>query len=471
MRLSVVAGFFVVPTLILGGLLAKQTISDSSVLTIVNAATANELQALATTPITIRTHFWAKAGTNPSDGSSWPKLALFVNNGKTYDGPYDYGSCAQAGDGCGTPNLYADKLQPGNCGNYFCPTAQEQVIDAQVTVGKLITQAYPASSDHTVTKLSYVFFNDYWDPSTNPVTDRDVGISKIEFIAPDGTVLESLTPNSPTFGVEPSNTANLIGAYFDNGLVNSEGTSDNEQNGMVGAFDKVSTQTILENQSREQGKWLLTKEGSFNLVAMTLGEKITAHLKPQTPPVSTPTVSCKQGSGDQATFTWQHSSELVKKYILRIDKNNSCKNENQETIGWFCGKAEEFPNNSGDQYYIFNATGQDGVCASNGICSVTKPVVPNSEYVTASIQWVLEDNVTTADATRIGSSSKFSCQGQVVEPLRGDFNNDNSVDIFDYNLLYEKLGTQACSLNLTGSDCNITSDDLIVFATLFGSKR
>ncbi len=721
---------------------------------------SSAIQARADVLITIKTHFTSKAGLNTADSSSWPKLALFLNNGTNYDGPYDYGNCKTAGSGCGTPNLYMDKLQPGNCGNYFCPAAETQVIETKVTVGKLVTQPNPSNSSFLVTKLSYVFFNDYWNPATTPVTDRDAGITKIEFFGPTGALLDTLTPSSPTFGVESADTPEINGVYFDYGLVNAEGVQDSEQNGMVGAFDKeAADETIAQNQSRQKGMWSLAKEGSFNIISTSVAkniiEKITVTTPPPTTPGTTPikpaptsgillpwsentqqqqlgptaawtnaathtgsicngtwcwnlnfttntlenngnpvdittgfgaglqasawsnggptagwedykhglislanqkylwlwgtggwanngqatdlttqqywkdTVAatdgtallsgkgisaawtdipnsreyfcngkwcwvfnyeelrwhnqddagkgrpfdisslfkiapnskgvtitssggpgaawtndvakkstiCNQGycwsythragsrpdlldvswdrpnaqelgqpvtvcesfgvsaetcatepsetttppkiipelsacsstTNPQITFTW-NEYDVAKKYILRIDQYNLCKNEKNETITWFCGPDQGFPDITGDQYYLLNATGADSVC-TNGICRVTKPVLANATYTNASIQWVLADNNTDADSNRMGFSASFSCPGTNAAPLIGDLNKNETVDIFDYNLLLEKWGSDFCEFNLAGSSCMIDAQDISVIQTNFGLSR
>ncbi|PIY80884.1 MAG: hypothetical protein COY80_00515 [Candidatus Pacebacteria bacterium CG_4_10_14_0_8_um_filter_42_14] len=261
-----------------------------------NSASAQEnypaaIQSIANEPITIKTYIVAKAGINSADNSNWPKYALYINNGTNYDGPRDYGSCETAGNGCGTPNLYSDKIQAGNCGSYFCPSTAAQVIETQVTVGKLIIQPNTGESDFLVSKLSYVFFNDYWNPNTSPVTDRDFGITKIEFFGPNGKLLETLTPASPTHGVETSSTPDLNGIYFDLGLVNAEGVSNTEQNGMVAAFDKKEVETIIQNQSREKGMWQLTKEGSINIISVSVAKKIIAGLSVSSTPTPTPSPS------------------------------------------------------------------------------------------------------------------------------------------------------------------------------------
>jgi len=269
-----------------GGFITLFLLAGFSSQSIVSA----QISAITDIPITVRTHFRSTAGLNQSDSSSWPKVALIINNGTNYDGPYDYGTCLSSGNGCGTLNLYADKTQPGNCGNYFCPTAQTQTIDTQITVGKLVTQPYPESSDFMVSKLSYVFFNDYWNPNTTPVTDRDIGITKVEFFGPDNLLLETLTPASPTFGIDNSSQYGLLnGFYFDMGLVNAEGVSNDEQNGFVAAFDKQDVETIAQNQSREKGMWQLTKEGSFNIVSQTLPRNILKQLSVGSTPTPTPT--------------------------------------------------------------------------------------------------------------------------------------------------------------------------------------
>lgn len=271
----------------------------------VQAASQTALQAIANTPITVRTHVVATAGVDARDGSNWPKYALYVNNGKTYDGPQDYGDCNAAGNGCGTLNLYPDKLQAGNCGSAFCTAAVNQVIETQIPVSKLVVQAYPNSTDTFVTKLTYVFFNDYWNPGTTPVTDRDFAITKIEFVAPNGTVIDTFTPATPTMGVEQGTTQQVIGAYIDYGLVNAEGVSDSEQNGMVRAFDKVDTETIAQNNSRANGKWLLTKEGSINIITMSLADKIIAAVSPgETPPPATNTVK----AASDGTLPWSKNT-------------------------------------------------------------------------------------------------------------------------------------------------------------------
>ncbi len=260
----------------------------------VQAASPTDLSAIADTPITVRTHVVATAGLDARDGSNWPKYALYVNNGKTYDGPQDYGDCNTAGNGCGTPNLYTDKLQAGNCGSAFCTAAVNQVIETQIPVSKLVAQAYPNSTDAFVTKLSYVFFNDYWNPTTG--ADRDFAITKIEFIAPNGAVLETLIPTTPT---------NLTSSYIDYGLVNIEGEATEEQSGVVRAFDKVDTETIDQNGSIAKGKWELTKEGSINIITMSLADKIIANVSPGETPA--PTVATIKAASD-GTLPWSRNA-------------------------------------------------------------------------------------------------------------------------------------------------------------------
>lgn len=122
---------------------------------------------------------------------------------------------------------------------------------------------------------------------------------------------------------------------------------------------------------------------------------------PETPGQITPIVACTGSTGSEGTFTWTHDAS-VEKYILRIDKENSCPGN---PIGWFCGTNEGFPNNTGDQYYLLNAT---DVC-SNGSCSVVKTLVPNALYKSASIQWVQPGGSTDANGDRMGVSPAFTC--------------------------------------------------------------
>jgi hypothetical protein len=117
-----------------------------------------------------------------------------------------------------------------------------------------------------------------------------------------------------------------------------------------------------------------------------------------------------------------------------------------------------------------HAAGEKAVC-NDTTCSVTKPILANTTYTTASIQWVLADNNTASDESRIGLSESFSCAGSALTPLRGDFTGDGIVDIFDYNKLVARFGQEDCSVNLMGPSCVIDKEDFTYFLTQFGLKR
>lgn len=122
-------------------------------------------------------------------------------------------------------------------------------------------------------------------------------------------------------------------------------------------------------------------------------------------PKSAPTVSCAP-TGTEATFSWR-AVPGAKRYVLRIDKVNSCASSSS---GWFCGPNEvnpRNPNQHGEDQYVLLAAAD--VCTDTS-CSIIRPVVANAEYLTASIQWVeTETGTVVADGARIGSSSSFNC--------------------------------------------------------------
>lgn len=242
---------------------------------------------LGNTAMSIRTTFTAKAGLNPADNTQWPQVALFTNNGTGYDGPFDYGSCATQLYGCGTPNKYLDKLIATIDVNNT-----SLVTTTPTTLSKLIT--FPTENETTamVSKLSYAFFNDYWNPSTNPVTDRDVAITKVEILGPTGQVIETYTPTALSYLDDTSPTAVITNRfYFDKGIINPAGTVDSSQDGMKKAFDKVELETIVQNNSRANGAWKMTTEASFNVVSTSLGQKlltVAEQSNPPTPPPTTP---------------------------------------------------------------------------------------------------------------------------------------------------------------------------------------
>jgi hypothetical protein len=433
------------------------------------------LQEYSNKMITVRTTFVAVPGLNPADNTRWPKVSLYLNNATGYEGLVDLSSCATAAPGCGTPNLYQNKFV-----TEFTVDSLNAVKEISIPLNKLIVQMYANDPNKMVTKFSYVYHNDYWDPGAKPVIDRDVSITKVEYLM-DGQVLLTHTPESPDdltdFFITVYPPPERDAFYFDIGLVNTTGEKAGEgptyQDGMIGAFDKKERmETIVDNKSRQLGKWFMDREGSFNIVSTMLPKAILAKLtpaQPSYPPKIVPTVACKTGTGDAATFTWTHNSRAVK-YILRIDQKNSCVNKTGNTVPWLCGAEEGFPNNTGDQYYLLNATGENAVC-TGATCTITKPVVANAEYVNASIQWVLADNNTTGDAARIGESPSFTCAGTAAAPLRGDYTNDGKVDIFDYNSFIPKFGQTDCAFNLAGPTCVIDRQDLEQFIKQFGAQR
>jgi len=113
-----------------------------------------------------------------------------------------------------------------------------------------------------------------------------------------------------------------------------------------------------------------------------------------------PAVACTAAISNEATYTWDVKTG-ADRYILRIDKDNQCAGN---AIGWFCGTDEGFPNNTGDQYYLLNAS---EVC-SGSTCSVSKPMVSGQDYKGASIQWLNPGDSTDADGSKMGMAPAYN---------------------------------------------------------------
>lgn len=231
-----------------------------------------KIEAISSERIRVRTHFTAKAGFNSTDNTNWPIIEVYANNGTNFDGPYDHGSCATKQPGCGTPNRYVDKQA-----KTLDLTLATQTLDFEIPVSQLVIFPYANDDNTMVSKLSYAFVNDYWNPGTG--ADRDVAITKVELFGPNNQLLETFTPASRSYTDDPE-TGIENRFYFDKGIINSQGVKDTSQDGMVKAFDKVELETIVQNNSRATGAWSMKSEGSFNIVSSSIGKKIITALAP-----------------------------------------------------------------------------------------------------------------------------------------------------------------------------------------------
>ncbi len=287
---------------------------------------------LGSTIITVRTYFTTKAGFNPADNTTWAKVALFANNGTGFAGPFDAGSCATKLTGCGTPNRYLDTFITTIDTTPDWPDGTRPMYsNVQIPVSKLVVYPPTTGEPELFTKLSYAYFNDFWNPNTTPVTDRDVAITKVEFYGPNNVLLDTYTPGDLSFIDDTSSNPISQRFYFDTGLINDTGTVNDSQDGMKKAFDKVDLETIVQNQSRANGAWSMKKEASFNLVTKRLPKQIIALLGSTVPPGGTPattSASLRLGFRQQAlkkagitlpttvtiSYTPSGSAQVIKEY-------------------------------------------------------------------------------------------------------------------------------------------------------------
>jgi len=235
-------------------------------------------------PITIKVGFVVSPASEEShtrQDDYWPKLAFFLNNGRVYRGSYDYGTCAQQRRQtgtlhCGFPNQYKSKLVDD-----FSLTGEADQLtfkEWSVRAGDLLQPIGQRQLKQYVTKISFVFYNDYWPGGKH---NRSVAIHSIEFLAPNRQVLLRYTPKQ--LSAWPNNTKNKPqlkrSFYFDMGSVNARGKETVTENGFVNAFDKKKLQTVNDNQSQRFNRWLLDRDGSFNLVTEELFKPIFTYFK------------------------------------------------------------------------------------------------------------------------------------------------------------------------------------------------
>ena len=255
----------------------EYTSASSSVgpqLELTTADTNNVSQPATTGNVIIRTTFLATPAQEPTPQygtatSPWPRVAVYLNNGYSYDGLKDYGSCTNpqaiptspkfAEPFCGKPNLYREKLL-----EEFEVSAATFTKDITVPAANLTFQPYSSDTVNRYTKISYAYHNDYWNPGLN--LDRGVGITKVEFIeVGTNKVLKTLIPADNAKYLNGS-TATGTFAYQDLGVSSFAGVKDSTQDGMVNAFDTLERSTpFLKDNS-----WYIAKDGTFNIVTSEL---------------------------------------------------------------------------------------------------------------------------------------------------------------------------------------------------------
>ncbi len=229
-------------------------------------------------PITLKVGFLTyPASANKNERANyWPELALFLNNGQNYRGAYDTASCRRQTrthylPACGRPNQYQDRLIDKF--ELVGQTNQTIVKHWQFKAGDLLESVGQKWQHRYVTKLSFVFYNDYW-PGGNQ--QRSLAIKFIEFLTPDNQVLLRYVPTDTSYWPDQSKRQPQPrkSFYFDLGPVNDSAKKTATENGFVNAFDKKKLETIDDNQSARFQRWLLARDGSFNLVTEELSAPI-----------------------------------------------------------------------------------------------------------------------------------------------------------------------------------------------------
>ncbi len=238
-------------------------------------------------PITLEVIFSPTGALDPTKAEKnyWPWLALFVNNGGEFKGAYDQADCSQSKTvknknslSCGKPNLYLDKLWDNFEVALENQTEKTQdVVRSWVIPAGDLMQPTSSYSKNFATKLSFVFYNDYFDGQK---ANRKVAIKSIRFLAPDGKELLKLTPEDESFWQRDKLDWSAKNSfYFDLGLVNDQGEKDTFQDGFVAAFDKKKLSDVKDNQTKLHGVWLLDDEGSFNVVVSRLDQVVRQWFK------------------------------------------------------------------------------------------------------------------------------------------------------------------------------------------------
>jgi len=316
--------------------------------------------------IKIKTYFTAKPASQPGTNNYWPVVVMYLNNGSSYD-IIDYNSCANANGsspvGCGTAPAFEDKRVAT-----IAVTSNEYVHEVIIPVQKFRdyqTTLGSGYSDHLIAKLSYVFTNDYWNPSLKQ--DRDVTVTKIEAYTDNNTSPFMVnTPQRITY----INVANpSVYNYFDLGIVSFD---DRNGTNMNAAFDKDHNgdgQKDNALMAAPNQPWKLGTEGSFNAVIVDFGRVfLNSSAGSRTCSVALSTATAAQGQA--VTATLRSSTELdtiVRTFIKRVDNRPI----NPAPAGTILAQ-------NGNEYY-YQLT--NGSCSGpNCTGAVALPSLPNGSY-------------------------------------------------------------------------------------------
>lgn len=168
------------------------------------------------------------------------------------------------------------------------------------------------------------------------------------------------------------------------------------------------------------------------------------------------TQSCKLLSGNnQSIFVWNQATHAAW-YALRVDrKDATCTDSSGAHRDWYCPK----PDAAGKQGDLLLAVPASN-CDELGYCSITIPVVKGAQYQSWTVQAVLPGGSGSYNEGLISDTNlSFTCN---LEPVRGDFTTDGSVDIQDFKALQSALYTNNCAFILkpkANGSCLVTIED------------
>lgn len=400
---------------------------------------ASPQEQLAGKSVTIVTTYKAVSGDKKDGTSPWPAIAVYSNNFNTYDGPMDYGDCLPGNQSnpnsrCGTPPNYSERMIDS-----YTVEGASIVKRTVITADKLFTFLPMGNNKYyDIAKLSYVFHNDYWNPSTG--ADRNLSIVKIEFLGPDGNVFKDYTPSQ-----YDSYYGNITGGakqslYFDMGIVQIDDLSTGT--GVQKAFDKQELKTIADNNSVQSGEWALGQEGSFNLVSEDLYDlfaskylntsdtaQLSCGMDVKLTCLDTGTAQLEYTFTKEPNFDYSTAQVRMNAYP---NKNDECTNSAGQKVGWYCGLSEGI---GLDQFHGL----------SKGTVSKTIAVTPNVTYaIRASID-TTKSNIKLNDTSDV---SKMKCSSAVKEVTctktrKGpeDVNADSIVNTKDHDMLVAVFNT------------------------------
>lgn len=293
--------------------------------------------------------------------------------------------------------------------------------------------------------------------TTNPIEDHTIRINMVN--ACTNPLSQLLVPwycPGPTANSEDQAHAFQVGGSSDSGRCS---------NGNCSVTLPIKRDTLYPEWSIEIAHVSNAFTTPRPLTRVNAPRFFCGTLQPGTISDMTVTCSSPSAASPTATFSWKRDSLYpIEVHNLRINMRNTCTGSNNQPIVWMC---PDSTSNTEDQFRVIKIGGaldaggsaDTGNC-TDGVCSVTVPVVADAVYDDWSVEATLPlpNNQSGVPLLRTANLPSFTCPSSLL----GDVDGSGAVDQADLTALSAVLYTENCSYRLSANNpenCLVTIAD------------